>query len=338
MAYKYTHFIPQNIAPKGAKSINVYDDNENKICSIPIGRMAQPMGTKRYSFGLVSDTHICPDNTTDNVGTKVSERLDRAFSWFEEQGAVFVAHCGDMTNWGIVDKTGTYNPVEFEEYKRICDSHPNLPVYGICGNHESYYAPIVNYEDKLIEYTGHGIRFTAEHDGDVFIFFGQPKSTTLYVSGSDLPVPELVWLQEQLSNNSDKRCFVFIHPYLTNDSGNPLGVHPVNIAPAPYVHNIIVNAIKNHGRAVLFHGHAHFMPSVQELDKTCNFTNKNGFPSVHVSSLAWASYIKNMEMIKDNDEGFGAIVDVYDDCIVINCRDFVRNEWSPLGVLKIETT
>ena len=39
--YKYNHFIPQNIAPKGAKSIGVYDGNK-KICTIPLGRMAQP--------------------------------------------------------------------------------------------------------------------------------------------------------------------------------------------------------------------------------------------------------------------------------------------------------
>lgn len=332
MAYKYTHFIPQNTAPNGAKSIGVYRDGV-KVADIPLGRMAQPMGTKRYSFGLVSDTHICPNNAE---GAMVSARLDNAFTWFEEQGVELIANCGDMTNIGFENPKGTYNPSEFAEYQRICNLHPNTPVYGACGNHDSYNAHIYAYEDKLIEYTGHGIRFTVEHDGDVFIFFGQPKSSILYVDGSTIPVPELAWFQEQLNNNKDKRCFVFIHPYLTDDSGNPLGVHPTPIEPAPYVHNIIVNALKAHGRAVLFHGHAHFMPSMQEYDKTCNYTDKNGFPSVHVSSLGWASYIDGDTMTKDISEGFGALVDVYDDCIVINGRDFVRNEWSPLGVYKID--
>lgn len=334
--YKYEHFIPENTAPKGAKKLGVYDTSGKRLMSIPLGQLSQPMGAKRYSFGLVSDTHICPNNSE---GTTVSAKLEHAFSWFEEQGAVFVANCGDMTNIGFENPKGTYNPVEFAEYQRICNLHPNLPVYSVCGNHDSYNADIANYEEELIEYTGHGIRFTVEHDEDVFIFFGQPKSSVLYVDGSTTPVPELVWLQEQLSNNKDKRCFVFIHPYLTDDSGNPLGVHPTPIEPAPYVHNIITTALKNHGRAILFHGHSHFMPSIQEQDETTNYTDKNGFPSVHVSSLGWASYIdSNNEMQKDMAGGFGYLVDVYDDCIVINGRDFVRNQWAALGVFKIDTT
>lgn len=334
MAYKYPHLIPQNTAPKGAKRIGVYRDGK-RVCSVPLGRLGQPTETKRYSFGLVSDTHVCPNNPGGDV---VSARLDHAFGWFEEQGAVLIANCGDMTNIGFENPKGTYNPAEFAEYQRICNLHPNIPVYGACGNHDSYNAHITEYEDELITYTGRGIRFTVEHGGDVFIFFGQPKSSVLYVDGSTLPIPELEWLQDQLNANPDKRCFVFIHPYLTDDSGNPLGVHPTPIEPAPYVHNVIVNALKDHGRAVLFHGHAHFMPSMQAYDKTCNYTDRNGFPSVHVPSLGWASYIdENNEMQKDPAEGFGILVDVYDDCIVLNGMDFVRDVPAPLGVYKINT-
>lgn len=333
MAYKYEHFIPENTAPKGATKIGVYD-GDRLVMTIPLGRMARPAGTKRYSFGLVSDTHICPTNAGGDV---VSARLDSALTWFEEQGAVLVANCGDMTNVGFEYPAGTYNPVEFAEYQRICNLHPNLPVYGACGNHDSYNAHITNYEDELIQYTGHGIRFTVEHGGDVFIFLGQPKSSVLYVDGGTLPIPELAWLETQLTNNADKRCFVFIHPYLTDDSGNPLGSHSQPICPAPYVHNVIVNALTNHGRAVLFHGHAHYMPHIQEQDETTNYTDKNGFPSVHVPSLAWAGYIgEGNSYIKDPAEGFACLVDVYDDCIVINGRDFVRNQWSAHGTFKID--
>lgn len=334
MGYIYNHLIPQNTAPKGAKNMGVYDSNGEKVFTFPLGRMTPPTGTKRYSFGLVSDTHICPSNPD---GATVSARLESAFTWFEEQGVALIANCGDMTNIGFENPQGTYNPAEFAEYKRICDLCPNIPVYGACGNHDSYNAHIYTYEDKLIEYTGHGIRFTVEHDGDVFIFLGQPKSSILYVDGSTTPIPELAWLQEQLNNNKDKRCFVFIHPYLDNDSGNPLGVHPTPIEPAPYVHNLIVNALINHGRAVLFHGHAHFMPSMQEVDELTNYTEKNGFPSVHVPSLGWAAYVDNAGvMVKDTNEGYGYLVDVYDDCIVLRGRDFVRNAWSGIGTFKID--
>jgi predicted phosphodiesterase len=332
MGYIYNHLIPQNTAPKGAKNIGVYDSNGEKVFTIPLGRMTPPTGTKRYSFGLVSDTHVCPEA---NDGAIVSARLDSALTWFEEQGAVFVAHCGDIVNFGFENPAGTYNPSQYEEYKRIRNLHPNLPIYAVSGNHDQ---PVPTYIDKYKECTGHDIRFTVEHNDDVFIFMGQPKVTTLYVDGSVLPVPELAWLETQLSENADKRCFVFFHPYIVGDSGDTLGLNPNDLLPSSgYVTNLIKNALINHGRAVLFHGHAHFMPSMQELDDMTNYTDKNGFPSVHVPSLGWAAYVDDNTMIKDTSEGFGAIVDVYDDCIVINGRDFVRNEWSPLGTFKIDT-
>ncbi|MBR4023246.1 MAG: hypothetical protein IKI94_11790 [Ruminococcus sp.] len=58
MAYKYTYFIPENIAPSNAKSIGVYDSNGVKVCNIPLGRLTPPTDNKLYSFGLVSDMHL----------------------------------------------------------------------------------------------------------------------------------------------------------------------------------------------------------------------------------------------------------------------------------------
>lgn len=336
MKYQYSGFIPENTAPQGATKIGVYDSDGNRVCNIGLGRLTPPDSNPVYSFGLLSDTHICPEAVN---GTIVSARFDAALTWFEQQGAEFVAHCGDAVNVGFENPVGTYNPEQFVEYQRICNLHPNLPVYASSGNHESYNAPISNYEDEYVQYMGHNIRFTVTHGNDVFIFMGMPVSSRLYIDGSILPVPELAWFESQLSSNADKRCFVFIHPYIVGDSGDTLGKNPNDLIPeSGYVTNIVKNALRNHGRAVLFHGHSHFMPNMQELDKLTNYTDRNGFPSVHVSSLGWASYIgSDGEMFKDVNEGIGYLVDVYDDYIIINGRDFTRNQWSPLGTLKIET-
>ena len=334
MAYKYEHFIPQNTAPKGATNIGVYKDGE-KVCSIPLGRLAHPTKQKLYSFGLLSDTHICPDIAE---GATVSSIFDAALTWFEQQGAAFVAHCGDMTNVGFENPKGTYNPVQFAEYQRICNLHPNLPVYACSGNHESYNEPVITYLDEYKQYVGHDLNFTVTHGNDAFIFLGMPKSNTLYVDGSTIPVPELAWLESQLTANADKRCFVFIHPYMDDDSGDTLDKNPNDLLPQGYVATTIKNALKNHGSAVLFHGHSHFMPSMQELDAMTNYTEVNGFPSVHVSSLGWAAYVNATgEYIKDTNEGFGILADVYDDCIVLNGWDFVRGVPAPLGTFKIDT-
>ena len=240
MAYKYSHFIPQNAAPKGAKRIGVYKDGK-RVCSIPLGKLAQPTGTKRYSFGLVSDTHLCPEASN---GETVAERFDIALSWFELKGAAFVAHCGDMVNVGFENPKGTYNPEQFAEYRSICNLHPNLPVYACSGNHESYNEPVVTYLDEYKQYVGHDLNFTVAHENDVFIFLGMPKSNTLYVDGGTLPVPELAWLESQLTANADKRCFVFIHVYMDGDSGDTLDKNPNDLLPEGYTATVIKNALK----------------------------------------------------------------------------------------------
>lgn len=331
--YIYPYLISQNIAPNEAKRIGVYRSSE-RVMSVPLGRLAPHTGTKLYSFGLLSDTHLCPETAN---GTAVAERFDNALTWFEQQNAVLVAHCGDTVNVGFENPKGTYNPEQFEQYQQICYEHPNLPVYASSGNHESYNANICDYEEEYKTYTGHGIQFTVEYGNDVFIFMGMPKTTTLYVDGGSLPVPELTWLQDRLTANADKRCFVFFHPYIVGDSGDALGANENDLLPeSGYVTNLIKNALINHGRAILFHGHSHCLPRLQEIDELTNFTEKNGFPSVHVSSLGWAAYIDDSgELIKDVNEGIGYLVDVYEDCIVINGWDFVKNEWTPHGVLKV---
>ena len=65
MVYKYKHFIPQNIAPKGITRIAVYNSNNEKMCTIPLGRLKPTESEKLYSFGALSDVHMYqPQYTT----------------------------------------------------------------------------------------------------------------------------------------------------------------------------------------------------------------------------------------------------------------------------------
>lgn len=164
MAYKYKHFIPQNTAPKGATGIGVYDANGNKVYTIPLGRMAPPTTEPLYSFGLLSDIHMTGDS---NVGTKEKDGngyitdgfyFRKALEFFSNSGCKFVCISGDLTDVGLFSYTDEstkseyyyYYPNQFEEYKAICDLFAEtLPVYGCCGNHESYVKNIDGvYDDK----------------------------------------------------------------------------------------------------------------------------------------------------------------------------------------------
>lgn len=343
MSYKYTHFITQNIAPKAAKSIGVYNADGKKVTEIPLGRMSPPTKEPLYSFGIVSDVHIQPYNVNavDNgqtIGAFISWKFENALRWFAEQGAGFVCVSGDFVNRGFVNSSGIFVTDEFGEYKRICDLFPNLPVYECCGNHESYNEAITERLTELVEYTGNGLSYTVEHDDDLFIFVGQP-SGSIVMSDDDF-----AWLGETLAANVNKRfCFLFVHSYIEEDSGDP-GDHRENSIFEMWgtsKTNAFISLIRQYPNVILIHGHSHMIFESQEFDKKANYTIKNGFKSAHTPSLGAPRYIDTTSATKptpeDYNKGQGYIVEVYDDCVVFNGMDLVNNKPIPLGTYKIDT-
>ena len=332
MAYKYKHFIPQNTAPSGAKSIGVYS-NGKKIYNIPLGRLTPPTKERLYSFGLVSDIHLWKATSSWDGNTK----FDNALTYFETEGCVFCAHCGDITQTGLYDEGNktTIVPTQFEKYKEICDKH-TIPVYGICGNHENYVVPITNNLTELKYYTGTDLYYTVTQGNDLFIFIGQPSYDE--VMGDDA----LQWLYETLEENRDKRCFVFIHPYIEEDSGDPLDYRENSVFDywGATKTNAFMNVMRHYKNAILFHGHSHTKYECQQHDESANYTERNGFKSIHVPSSATP---RNLDLsagatVNDNGGSQGCVVDVYDDCIVLNGWDFINSQYVPLGIYKIDTT
>lgn len=340
MAYKYTHFILQNIAPQGTKNIVVYDENGQKVCTIPLGRMTPVTKEKLYSFGLVSDIHISHYSKVDwNPDTK----LDNALTYFENEGCAMCIVTGDLTNTGFYLRTdestaGTeyLDETQFAKYKEICDKH-TIPVYELMGNHESYYVmPISNNLELLETYTGKGVvSYTIEQGNDLFILLGQP-SVSVVMSDEDFE-----WFENLLIDNQDKRCFVFVHSYIEEDSGDAKDFRENSIFDywGTTKTSAFMNLLRQNENVILFHGHSHIKFECQEMDKTANYTEKNGFKSVHIPSLGRPRNIdlSSSETPYADAESQGYIVDVYDDCIVLNGMDFINNVCCPLGVFKVDT-
>ena len=343
MAYKYNHFIPQNIAPKGAESIVVHDGNGEIVCTIPLGRMVQPTKQKLYSFGLLSDIHLCGYKTVSYP------KFESALSFFKEQGVSFCCHSGDLTDYGLwypssTYKVSTYDPTVFAEYQRICQEH-NMPVYGCCGNHESYngydinktytdtYGAdptlVVNSLEKLQQYTGNGLYFTITHGNDVFIFAGQ--------ANENIPMTDdgLQWLYETLETNRNKRCFVFVHPHIS--SGNP---HRAESQFDKWKEKTTAfkSLLSHYKNTLLFHGHTHMKFESQEVDKTANYSVQDGFRSIHIPSCYSPRDMVDGTAVNRNDESQGYLVDVYDDCIVLNGIELINEKPVPIGTYKIDTT
>lgn len=333
MPYVYRHFIPQNTAPAGAQKIGVYDSNGNKVLSVPLGGLTPPKESKLYSFGLLSDLHVWKAASSWNGNAK----FDNALAYLQSQGCVFCAHCGDITQTGFYNEgdKNTFAPEQFAKYKEICDKY-TMPVYGICGNHESLGGvPIANNLAELKQYTGTDLYYTIEQGNDLFIFIGQPNYNK--VMGDDA----LAWLQTTLADNANKRCFVFIHSYIEEDSGDAVDYRENSVFDDWGVAKTeaFMDVMRQYPNAILFHGHSHIKFECQEYDEHATYTERNGFKSVHVPSVGKPRDI-NMttgETPEDNNGSQGYIVDVYADCIVLNGWDFVNNQHVPLGVYKIAT-
>lgn len=331
--YKYTHFIPENTAPIGAKKIGVYDADGKKVCTIHLGGLTPPNGEKLYSFGLISDIHVWKAASSWNGNAK----FDNALAYLQSQGCVFCAHCGDITQTGFYNEgdKNTFAPEQFAKYKEICDKY-TMPVYGICGNHESLGGvPITNSITELKQYTGTDLYYTIEQSNDLFVFIGQP--TYNKVMGDDA----LDWLRTTLADNQNKRCFVFIHSYIEEDSGDAVDYRENSVFDDWGVTKTetFMNIMRQYPNAILFHGHSHMKFECQEYDMNATYTERNGFKSVHVPSVGKPRDIvlSTGETPEDNNGSQGYIVDVYEDCVVLNGMDFIGNKPVPLGTYKIDT-
>lgn len=336
--YKYAHFIPQNVAPAGATKIVVYDADGKKVCTIPLGGLTPPKGEKLYSFGLLSDIHLYPIAA---VAWHPETKFDNALSFLESQGCAFVVVSGDLTQTGLSldDTTTGLDTRQFAKYKEICDAHQNIPVYGICGNHESItnkdaYS-MRNQRSLLVEYIGNDLYYTIERGNDLFICIGQPDWDE--VMGDDA----LDWLRITLADNQSKRCFVFIHSYIEEDSGDAVDYRENSVFGdwGTTKTETFMSIMRQHPNAILFHGHSHMKFECQEYDVNATYTERNGFRSVHVPSLGRP---RNLNLStgttpEADSESQGYVVDVYDDCIVLRGWDFINNKPVPLGTYKIET-
>lgn len=329
MRYSYTNFIKQNIAPKGATSIVVFNSNNVKICSIGLGKMHHPIDNRLYSFGLISDLHFVEYGL--GVTWSPSEKVDNALTYFENNNCAFCATTGDVTNRGFYESGGTtFNSNQFEEYKRICDKH-TINVYNACGNHDSYFKPVTESITELESYTGKKLNFLITQGDDIHIFLGQPSS------GIPMSDEALQWLYEMLEMYRNKRCFIYVHPYLDCGNANSLYGNDVFSWWGTKT-SVFKNLLKHYKNTILFHGHSHNDFNCQEVDKIANYNESTGFRTVHIPSLSRPTQIIDGVRTTNDNNSFAYLVDVYTDYVILNGIDLINNgKVEPLGTYKIDT-
>ena len=327
--YKYKHFIPENIAPAEAEKIIVCDSTGKVICYIQLGRLKQPTRTKLYSFLAISDIHVQYDTATTD--------LQRALT-YAENNCDFTCICGDLTQSGT--------DAHLSQYKDIVSPF-TIKIYAAGGNHDSI--PSDMTYDRLISYTGNPMYYSFTKGDDVFIMlshYGKYEGDgTGWLSSKFVSVEELQWLYETLEANRNKRCFIFNHVYPWNDGvgdANRLYNGKQWLTTDGGVGQAFISLLKHYKNTILFHGHSHLRFKLQELDKKANYSSVDGYRSVHIPSLSVPRdrVDGTTQYIYAESEGY--IVDVYDDYIILNGRDFIDNDADghiiPIGTYKIDTT
>ena len=322
--YIYKHFIRENIAPVGAQKIGVYDSAGNRVCGIHLGRLSPSINAEKlYSFCAFSDVHIT--QTTANTD------FQRALTFVENSDCAFTCICGDLTDDGSIEQLTTY--------KSVVDTYAKTkPVYAIAGNHEAVTEP--NTNERIQPYTGKPLYYSFEQGNDVFIMLGEYRANNVAIFADG----ELQWLYDTLEANRNKRCFVFFHIFPWGDCGNACEIYSSDLFTGTQG-NVFLSLMRHYKNVVLFHGHSHLRFNLQEMDKKANYSEAFGYRSVHIPSISIprdgdASGSSSRVEVYAESEGY--IVDVYDNCIVLNGRDFIDNEADghilPIATYKIDTT
>lgn len=319
---KYTHFIPQNVAPKNARRIGVYNEKGNRVGQIPLGSLTFPdAGAKLYSFGALSDVHIQYDTAQAD--------FQRALEYLNAQEDVaFTCVCGDLTSNGTSAELITYkNAVQMYS--------PNTPVYAIMGNHDVR----SNLMDTIQDYTGNPLYYSINYGDDVFIFLGNIADWTTDV----LSTAELQWLYETLEANRNKRCFLFEHIRPTIGCGNALGLYQRSGTTdwGGTTGAVFESLLSHYHNVIFFHGHSHLKLYLQEYDELANYDHLRGCHSVHVPSISvprdsdWAVSPSAVVVYADSE---GYVVDVYKNGIHLRGRDFVAGEFLTIASYWLDTT
>lgn len=316
---QYKDFIPENVAPKNARRIGIYNSDGNRVGFIPLGALTFPdVGAKQYSFGSLSDVHVQYDTAQAD--------FQKALAYLNETEDVdFTCICGDLTVNGT--------DAELTQYKGYVDSYsPDTPVYAVFGNHDTYQGLYSNTE----KYTGQPFNYTFTQGNDVFIMVGNISGYSGDI-GTLFTKATLQWLYEQLEANRNKRCFLFQHILSAKGSGDAFNVYPhTKLSGAEAT--VFESLVSHYKNVVWFHGHSHFKFYLQYGNNIANIDKVFGTWSVHIPSLSVPRDVAGSSYSTIYAESEGYVVDVYENGIHLRGRDFVKGEFLPIASYWLDTT
>ena len=273
---EFRDLIPENVVPAGTVAIGVYNNQGKKLGQFdPQHLMPPETGALQYRFGAISDVHML-EATQWHDNTSYSD-FSRVLGYMNGN-ADFLCIAGDLTQNGTEQQLSDYR-THVQTYA------PDIPVYAITGNHESYGA--LALEQVIEGYTGKPLYYSFERGNDLFVMMGIIGEVTLFAPG------QLQWFYETLEANRNKRCFVFMHvfPGAGNSMvcGNAKGLY-YNHCWCHATQTVVFESLMTHyTNAILFHGHSHLRLQLQQ--ESCpyaNYSGAQGYHSIHIPSSSMA--------------------------------------------------
>ena len=316
----YNGLILQNCAPESAEYVGVYNSEGVRVAFSDVDNLSSNIvGDKLYSFAAISDTHI---------GAKTADSdLINALTYFENDVDIkFTTICGDLSLAGT--------ETNLDLYKSIVDTYTTKPVFAISGNHETNasFAPLAM--DSLQAYTEQDLYYSFTYNNDVYIMMGMYSS----YDNAEFAQGELQWLYETLEANRNKRCFLFMHLFPRDGSGDAVDLDLEGDMLNNTQGQVFYSLLSHYSNVIYMHGHSHQKFEIQEVNSMNTYDNVFGCHSIHIPSLAYPKYISNSKLVSDYSASEGYIVDVYEDCIVLRGRDFVSGKYLPIAQYSLDTT
>ncbi len=331
-------------ATKTVASAVVYDIPQAK-------QFKNASSEKEYDFQALSDIHIQHD---DSYWVHSKAHWANALEVAADRDVEFVAVCGDQVNgYGYSNLQK-----EWPQYLKIlADSSFTNPVFETNGNHE-----IKGNGDKQAQDQDHNIykigsglnvetaamqnntyyEMTAP-SGDHFLFMTLEKSGSPneYSEFSDA---QLNWLESLVNKykNDGNKIVIFQHALIKQyGAGDDLNTPFYGGALNPEFADVkrFMSILESDKNIIWFSGHSHI-----DFKYNYNISNMDGKTcyTVHIPSTSSTTHPNlstgTNDYIMSPDSSQGYFVDMYEDYVVVNGTDLVKNEILPMYTYLIDYT
>lgn len=216
------------------------------------------LGRELFSFAVISDTHVNPDDDTCNSPFPVNARANRRFRHvvadLNQRDIEFVVHLGDLVH--PVPESGALYAQAAEAYRQIV-ADLKVPIHILPGNHDIGDTPIKGAPagpvtpSMIAAWTQEfGAQYNAfSHGGLRFVCL----NAQLINSGLPDEAAQEEWAAAQM-NIGDERQFLMLHhpPYLCS----PDEPNHYDNTDAPG-RDWVLNLVQDHKVEAMFAGHAH---------------------------------------------------------------------------------